>query len=141
MRSVAYFSTAVEPLSHEDLEELAGECAKSDGNVGITGMLLHSHGHFLQAIEGPCSTVSDLLVRIASDRRHTDIRIISDRIIPRREFEGKALGFRNLDELPPGTPYLNPFSYEAFAADPDLAMLVLHFFFRSRIARRRMQAS
>ena len=64
--------------------------------------------------------------------RHTNVCKISDRTIPHREFAGLAVSFKNLDELPPGSPYLSPFSFEAFKADPELALLILAYFFRNR---------
>ncbi len=95
-------------------------------------MLLHKNGSFLQVIEGPKAVICDMFARISADPRHTDIRNISDRTIPHREFDGQAVSFKNLDELPPGSPYLSPFSFEAFEADPELALLILAYFFRNR---------
>jgi hypothetical protein len=128
-------------MSEQELAALGEECAENDSHVGITGMLLHKRGNFLQAIEGSRSAVGDMYAKIMADPRHTNIRLVSDRMIPHQEFWGGTVGFKNLDELPATTPYLNPFSYETFAADPDLAILVLQFFFRSRMSRRRSQAS
>jgi hypothetical protein len=73
-----------------------------------------------------------MYARILADPRHTDIRLISDREVPCREFDGEAVGFTNLDKLPPGSPHVGSFSYEAFAAEPDLAVLVLAYYFRNR---------
>lgn len=134
MRSIVFFSTAVEPMSEGDLAALGQECAENDSHVGITGMLLHKNGDFLQVIEGRRAVVNDMYARILADPRHKNIHKISDRIIPRREFHGQAVGFQNLDALPAGAPYLSPFSCEAFEADPDLAMLILQYFFRSRVS-------
>ena len=119
-------------MSRRDLESLGKNCAEQESHVGITGMLLHKNGSFLQVIEGSKAVICDMFARISADPRHTNIRTISDRTIPHREFDGQAVSFKNLDELPPGSPYLSPFSFEAFAADPDLALLILAYFFRNR---------
>jgi hypothetical protein len=132
MRAIIFFSTAVAPMSEQDLTALGAECAENDRNVGITGMLLHKGGDFLQIIEGSRAVIGDMYARILADPRHTNIRLISDREVPHREFDGEAVGFTNLDKLPPGSPHLGSFYYEAFAAEPDMALLVLAYYFRNR---------
>ena len=135
IRSIVLFSNAAAPMSAEELAELGRECAETESHVGITGMLLHKNSSFLQVIEGSKAVICDMYARISADPRHTGICQISDRTIPRREFHGQAVSFKDLDELPPGSPYLSPFSYEAFSADPDLALLILAFFFRNRFRK------
>lgn len=132
IRSLVFFSIAAVPMSQRDLESLGKDCAEQESHVGITGMLLHKNGSFLQVIEGLKAVVCDMFASISADPRHSDIHIISDRTIPHREFDGQAVSFNNLDELPPGSPYLSPFSFEAFETDPDLALLMLAYFFRNR---------
>lgn len=132
IRSIVFFSTAAVPMSGGDLESLGKECAEQDSHVGITGMLLHKNGSFLQVMEGSKAVICDMFARISADPRHTNVCKISDRTIPHREFAGLAVSFKNLDELPPGSPYLSPFSFEAFKADPELALLILAYFFRNR---------
>jgi len=129
IRSIMYYSSAVRAMSAEELAALEQECELNAIHVGITGMLLHKHGEFLQVLEGPKGVVGDMYARILVDPRHTVAGKISDRPIARREFEGATLRFRNLDTAPAGTPFLTPFSYEAFRANPDLALLVLKYFF------------
>lgn len=82
-------------------------------------------------IEGSAAVVRDMFARIAADPRHTRIRTISDRMISSREFGGQAVGFKDLDDAPEGTPFLNPFTYEAYEADPDLALLTLSYFYHN----------
>jgi hypothetical protein len=129
MRSIVYYSTAVHAMSEEALAALEQECALNDSHVGITGMLLHKNGEFLQVIEGSKGVISDMYARILADPRHTITGKISDRLIARREFAGPSMRFKNLDRAPAGTPFLQPFSYDAFRANPDLALLTLKFFF------------
>jgi hypothetical protein len=132
MRSLTFFSTATAAMTEDEFAVLGRECAEHESHVGVTGMLLHKNGDFLQVIEGSSSVIRDMYARIAADRRHTNIRNVSERTISSREFDGAAVGFKNLDGLPADTPFLNPFSYEAFEAEPDLALLILEYFFRNR---------
>jgi hypothetical protein len=132
MRSIVYFSIAAQAMSGEELAALWQECALNDSHVGITGILLHKQGEFLQAIEGPKGVVCDMYARIVTDPRHNITGKISDRMITHREFPGTAMSFKNLDEAPADTPFLEPFSYGAFLADPDLALLTLKYFYWNR---------
>jgi len=137
-------------MSEAVLDALAEECAENDSRVGITGMLLHKNGCFLQVIEGPCASVGDMYARIEADRRHKNMRKICDRTIEGREFDGatfdgaasggKSVGFKNLDGMPAGTRYLDPFSYQTFATDPDLALLMLAYFFRMKARSKAVRA-
>lgn len=45
--------------------------------VGLTGMLLVVKDHFVQALEGDVNEVRTTYARISMDRRHQDLRIIS----------------------------------------------------------------
>lgn len=132
MRSLTFFSTATAAMTEDGFAALERECAEHESHVGVTGMLLHKNGDFLQIIEGSHSVIRDMYARISADRRHTNIRNISERTIQSREFDGSAVGFKNLDGLAADTPFLSPFSYEAFEAEPELALLVLEYFFRNR---------
>ena len=53
---------------------------------GITGLLYTEEGAFLQAIEGPPDSMSDLLARLYDDERHHALEILVDRSIEQREF-------------------------------------------------------
>lgn len=53
---------------------------------GITGLLWHDDGLFLQVIEGPESSVATTYARIARDPRHHDLTVLSDRSVDTREF-------------------------------------------------------
>ena len=132
MRSLTFFSTATAAMTDGDFAALERECAEHESHLGVTGMLLHKNGDFLQVIEGSRFVIRDMYARIAADRRHTNIRNISERSISSREFDGAAVSFRNLDGLPADTPFLNPFSYATFEAEPELALLVLEYFFRQK---------
>jgi hypothetical protein len=132
MRSIVYYTTAVHAMSEEEFVALGRECTLRDSHLGVTRMLLQKNEECLQVIEGSKGVTNDMYASILADPRYTIAGKISDRIIGRREFEGSAMRFKSLNGAPTGTPFLKPFSYEAFRADPDLALLVLAFFFRNR---------
>jgi len=64
-------------MPNEDLRKLVQQSAENNRAAGITGLLILSGDHFLQALEGPADAVNDLFARIVRDQRHYDIRLIS----------------------------------------------------------------
>lgn len=96
--SVVYSSEATSEFTSIDLTELLGECRARNRAVGVTGMLLHENGHFLQALEGPQAVVRDPLARIARDPRHTDVRVLAEETIERRRFPDWSMGTGRIDD-------------------------------------------
>ncbi|MGM3151424.1 BLUF domain-containing protein, partial [Escherichia coli] len=53
LRAIAYVSQASPDLSPERLDALVEDAARFNKLAGVTGVLLHDGGRFLQYIEGP----------------------------------------------------------------------------------------
>lgn len=68
---------------------------------GITGVLLASETHFLQALEGKFEDVNALFRRIFRDDRHEELTLISFSVIDARLFRGwgmLSIGTFNLNQ-------------------------------------------
>ena len=61
---------------------------------GITGMLLHREGRFIQVLEGPEEAVRERLAVIARDPRHTAVHTIVDERVEDRLFPAWTMGYR-----------------------------------------------
>ena len=96
--SIVYLSTATTPFSELDLALLLSSSRLSNQVRGLTGMLLHRGGRFLQALEGPEATVRRVYDVIAADPRHTDLRAIDEQAITERAFGSWAMGYRTLSD-------------------------------------------
>jgi hypothetical protein len=57
----------------------------------ITGFLLASRTHFLQVIEGTFEDINATYLRIARDKRHEQIQLLSYEVIDARLFEAWAM--------------------------------------------------
>jgi hypothetical protein len=70
----------------QEVEELV--CSAIDHNLraGITGALVLADGRFAQVLEGPREEVAALMGRIAIDRRHTSVRVVSTSFVSERRF-------------------------------------------------------
>ncbi|NIJ07573.1 methanogenic corrinoid protein MtbC1 [Sphingomonas vulcanisoli] len=84
--SITYRSEAVRPPSVSELQQLVAASRARNRSVGITGMLLHDGGRFLQTLEGPPEAVDQIWSSIQQDRRHGAIEVLSQHIIPARLF-------------------------------------------------------
>ncbi|MEP7384564.1 MAG: BLUF domain-containing protein [Gemmatimonadota bacterium] len=93
-----YTSAATHDFAADALATILDVSRRSNGEVGVTGMLLHSNGTFFQVLEGTAPTVDSLFARIASDSRHTRaVRIIREPI-HRRSFGEWTMGFATLNQ-------------------------------------------
>ncbi|OUE07395.1 hypothetical protein C5B94_14890 [Clavibacter michiganensis] len=98
MRTTVYTSTATRHLTDDDLAELLGQCVRNNERAGLTGLLLHRDGRFMQVLEGPDDAVEAVFATIAADPRHTDVRQLLDERITARRFPAWSMGFRTVDD-------------------------------------------
>ena len=98
MRTTVYTSTATRDLTDDDLAELLRQCVRNNERSGLTGMLLHRDGRFMQVLEGPDDAVRDVFAVIAADDRHAEVRLLLDESIEERAFPAWKMAFRTLDD-------------------------------------------
>lgn len=135
--SLIYVSSAARPLSTGDLVALLATCRENNARLGVTGMLLYKGGNFMQALEGERSTVRELYERIEADPRHTGELVMWQGPLPERQFEGWAMGFRDLDaaetrDIPGYSEFLNtPLTGDEFGGDGARSQKLLLMFKRT----------
>lgn len=98
MRTTVYTSTATRDLTDDDLAELLRQCVRNNERSGLTGMLLHRGGRFMQVLEGPDDAVRDVFAVIAADDRHAEVRLLLDESIEERAFPAWKMAFRTVDD-------------------------------------------
>jgi hypothetical protein len=100
MRQIIYRSTTTAESGRavEDIPGILRQAIARNGIDGITGLLYTEADAFLQAIEGPADSMSDLLARLYSDDRHRDLTILVDRPIARRDFGDWTMIYRDRRE-------------------------------------------
>jgi Sensors of blue-light using FAD len=103
MRQLLYVSHCPRELTPGELNDILVAARANNALMGITGLLLHIDGGFLQMLEGDEIVVRTLYTRIAADRRHTAPRIMLDREIPVRVFADWSMGFERPDLDDPET--------------------------------------
>lgn len=66
---------------------------------GITGVLCHGYGIYLQAIEGERGVVNQTYAQVLQDERHCDAQLLYFAEISERSFANWALGQVKLEKL------------------------------------------
>jgi hypothetical protein len=87
-----YLSKSAPGVGSSDLADILATSSRKNQALGITGILCHKGGYFLQLLEGEETSVLELYLKIARDPRHTDLVIISISTATSRIFEGWAMG-------------------------------------------------
>lgn len=91
---VIYVSSGTREYGVSELEEIAETGRRNNARAGITGVLLHYNGNFLQLIEGEAAAVEETFARISADARHTGILTLQNKTIAQRQFPDSRLGLR-----------------------------------------------
>lgn len=137
MYSLIYVSSAVRPLSQDELATLLVTCRENNARTGITGMLLYKEGNFMQVLEGEEPAVRALYERIRTDPRHTGEILMWHGPLEGRQFGEWSMGFQDLDsEEARGTlgysTFLNTtLSSDEFAGNPSKQQKLLLTFKRT----------
>jgi hypothetical protein len=112
-----YASRATESVNQDELVAILRKSKANNPGIGVTGVLCFSAGTFLQVLEGGRSPVSSLYNKIAQDRRHNDVVLLSYEEIGERSFAGWSMGQVNLNRLNPALllkyserPELDPYA-------------------------------
>ena len=99
MIRLLYCSQAKSDFSEEVLKEILLTSRKNNSAAGITGVLVHGGGMFMQVLEGPEQNVLRTYMKILDDKRHTDSRIIQISPIKERMFDNWTMGVIEAEPL------------------------------------------
>jgi hypothetical protein len=92
-----YSSSAVKPFSVDELVVLLERAKSNNSKVGLTGLLIHKDGKFMQLVEGPKEVVNSIIKKIAGDPRHKDMTTLLEGSSDGRQFSEWSMGFRDLN--------------------------------------------
>jgi hypothetical protein len=96
--SLVYSSTATAEFGDEELAQLLHVCRANNARLDVTGILLYRDGRFLQVLEGSREAVHSLMMAIARDPRHDDVRILLEDRVGERSFPEWTMAFEALSE-------------------------------------------
>ena len=104
MHQLLYVSHAARDIPASDLDDILAVGRANNLALGLSGILIHIHGGFLQILEGERDRVMQMYGKIAEDRRHAHPRVLVDCAVAHRSFTDWSLGYEHLkgakDEMP-----------------------------------------
>ena len=100
LHHIIYQSTAVADLSGTELERLLHQSRTHNQAAAVTGMLLYDGGRFLQVLEGEKQAIEPIFGRILVDCRHTDVQVLANGEMERRQFGTWSMGLVNYKGAP-----------------------------------------
>lgn len=98
IRQLTYLSIPADSLDELDAERIATIAERTNRALGVTGMMAFGGGLLFQVLEGPRDVIESLLQRIRRDHRHRSLQVLTDEMLPTRDFDGFPMSFRTLDE-------------------------------------------
>lgn len=93
LQSLVYMSSAAEPFDDDALEGVLVHARSRNTADGLTGLLVHRNGRFMQLLEGPYDAVLSTYQRILADDRHDDVRLLAEESIHTRRFPEWSMAY------------------------------------------------
>ncbi len=97
MLCIVYSSTAERSFDDIDLAQLLAQSRATNEAHGLTGLLVHRQGRFLQLIEGEDADVRERMDAILADDRHGRISTLMEEHITERQFPDWTMGMAKYD--------------------------------------------
>lgn len=76
MLRILYFSQSTRDITDAQVRDILESSRRNNPSLGITGVLIHGGGMFMQVLEGPERNTLRQYVKILDDKRHGDCQII-----------------------------------------------------------------
>lgn len=96
LSQIVYRSEAVTPFTEDRLARLLSAARDYNSRIGVTGVLLHHHGSFVQCLEGSPDALEQVWSRICADPGHHQIVKLHDTCASARSFEAWSMGCMEL---------------------------------------------
>jgi hypothetical protein len=88
MYRLIYKSRAKQNINWELVKELIDKSEENNQDAGITGVLLATHTHFLQVLEGSFNEINKLFMQIVRDPRHDQVQLLAFDCVESRLYGG-----------------------------------------------------
>jgi hypothetical protein len=98
INQLVYISQSVRKMSGEDLNAIQRAAKENNQQFDVTGSLFYNGGWFLQVLEGPVQTITDLYRKIERDPRHKNSRLLYNEPAKFRTFTRWSMNMTNLDD-------------------------------------------
>lgn len=134
LKHLIYLSAATGEAGEQELASILDASVRNNKPKNVTGVLLFTKGHFMQALEGDEQDLAEIYARIEKDPRHTDLVVLAHEHIVKRNFSQWNMGYRQLNDSDAlANPAWAPFFADGFdatviGAKPGTALSMLKLF-------------
>jgi hypothetical protein len=101
MLCLAYYSSATTLMAPPELQAILAQSQRNNAAHGVTGMLCHYDGSFLQFLEGDEADVAATFARIGRDPRHRDLLEVYRQPVDERAFSEWAMAIVHPNDMGP----------------------------------------
>jgi Sensors of blue-light using FAD len=95
------YASRAQGLGDAEIAAILRQARAHNPPLGLTGVLCHADGCFVQLLEGGREPVNQLYKHIVADPRHKDVTLLAYEEVAERRFAGWAMGQVNLARLNP----------------------------------------
>jgi hypothetical protein len=93
LRRIFYVSRADASLDATTVKNIVFRSQRTNRQMDITGVLAHSGRHFAQVLEGTPDNLAVVTEKIGRDKRHTEVTVLFDEPISKRDYGEWSMGF------------------------------------------------
>ena len=104
LHALVYVSSASHRVTAPEINHLLERARARNVQEQITGVLLYSHGNFMQYLEGPAAGMAKVYEAIKSDKLHHGIIELLREPIVSREFADWSMAFRSVSAFGMSSP-------------------------------------
>ena len=129
MYQLIYCSTATKEMSWQDVSNLANSSSHRNATNEIYGLLVYGNGYFVQILEGSQERINALYLKIATDSRHYDQRLLHYAQIAHPSFKEWNMGCLLVNEQQEVKNIIERYFNEAFIPSqlsPEQSNLFMH---------------
>ena len=84
LRQYVYVSKTADRLGQPEIMQILEASARNNPSRDVTGFLMYDGQNFLQLVEGPPSSLTELMRTLETDPRHSSITHLEDHAIDER---------------------------------------------------------
>ena len=96
---LVYISTATSQLDIEEIRSIERIAQINNKSAAVTGILLYNYGLFMQFLEGTEAEVKNIFSAIKKDRRHSNINVLKQGVIPKRQFTNWSMRHTEVNDI------------------------------------------
>lgn len=96
---LVYVSDATHQLDRREMQNIAEVSQKNNLQADVTEILMFRFGKFMQFLEGPENEVRHIFSVIQNDPRHTNLHVLKEGYIPKRQFADWHMRYTPLSDI------------------------------------------